>query len=255
MSKIHRKTNNTCSICCDKIVDNGILLHKTRRQTHILCYDCAQGYLSPLIKQKIIQLRNNIKLDKTYLFPCPGNYNSNIKNNCNCNLVIGSITGLCDNKTNLYKDYIHLYTLLYFPDCYPCQIAECNNIIHSTTSELKCVDCDISWCKFCLKQPYHYGMNCTENDINNTDSSDSKLINKMNIEGELKYCPQCNFATIKEKDEDGNYTGCMKITCGLCQTNWCWLCGQINIDYSHYNNELLSSCSNKLWYGTIHEII
>ena len=253
MSKIHRKTNKICSICCDEITDDGILLHKTRRQTHILCCDCGQGYLSPLIKQKITQLRNNIKLNKTYIFPCSGSYHSNIRNNCNCNIIIGGLH--INNTIELYKEYIRLYTLLYFPDCYPCQTPECNNIIHSTTSELKCVDCDKSWCKFCLKQPYHIGMNCTEYDINITDSSDSKLINKMNIEGELKYCPQCNFATIKEKDEHGNYTGCMKITCGLCQTTWCWLCGQINIDYSHYNSDLPSSCSNKLWKGTIHKIV
>ena len=44
MAKIHKSTKESCLICCSEISDNlYVLLHKTRRQTHKLCRDCAEG--------------------------------------------------------------------------------------------------------------------------------------------------------------------------------------------------------------------
>ena len=50
MSSIHDKTKRIC-MCCNDTNTFIIILHKTRRQTHGLCIDCAESYINPITGQ------------------------------------------------------------------------------------------------------------------------------------------------------------------------------------------------------------
>ena len=91
MVKYHKNTGNSCLICCSD-VKKGITLHKTRRQTHKLCIDCACGYLSPIFKQKINNLKD--KINETDFFSCPGSYDGEFRNICNHKVLISKLTPL-----------------------------------------------------------------------------------------------------------------------------------------------------------------
>ena len=93
-----------------------------------------------------------------------------------------------------------------------------------------------------MTSPYHTNKSCLEVESENKNSENGKYINKMKIEGLLKFCPTCRCACIK-------YNGCHKMLCSVCGENWCWLCLSSNIDYDHYNINKEGCCSGKLWEG------
>lgn len=82
MVKIHKSTKSSCLICCSDIEDNkGVLLRKTRRQTHALCLYFTDGYLKPIFKQKINNYKDGI-LNDVLNVKCPGSYCGESRNQC-----------------------------------------------------------------------------------------------------------------------------------------------------------------------------
>jgi len=234
-------------ICCDELTQKWVTLHKTRRQNHILCIDCSNGYIKPLInkiKSKMCEKNHPI----VYTIQCPGTYKGNARNQCKCNVNIRNI--LLDNDTDLYTDIFRIIYVLDNPSLRICPNKYCGNIVDTTHTCAHCTNCNTKWCKWCHCIPYHDNMNCIEYEVKTSSSDNNTLILDLYNQGKLKFCPQCNASTTKEKDNNGDDVGCNKMYCTGCGITWCWLCSTANIDYTHFNSFGTGSCANRLWEGT-----
>lgn len=250
MSKIHTKTSMICPICMNNIEGSGIILHKTRRQTHRLCTDCGETYINYKLDEITNNIRHNIKNENNYFLLCPGLSQSCLRNQCRKVIYLKDI--IVDPKSKLYTDIFRIIYTLKTPCAFICINKTCNQIIETQEyiNPIICSSCDSNFCKYCLRSPYHEGKSCIEIDVDEQKTDNSKLIKQKIIDGKIKYCPLCRVPVEKEHDENGNFLGCNKIYCYSCKATWCWLCETTNIDYSHYNEKNASKCSNKLWKGT-----
>ena len=243
MSKIHKKTGSVCMIC-DELSKHNIVFHKTRRQTHSLCLDCAIGYLQPIVKIMMNNLRKNIKKN-VHIFKCPGTYHCETRNQCKYKISIKEII-LPDCP--IIFDILSIMHTLGSDNVYMCPNTECKHTVEADPyyngNQLIChTGCKISWCRQCLVSPYHEKKSCIEVESENKNTENGKFIWEMKTKGLLKFCPQCKAPTFKNN-------GCNKMSCGGCHAKWCWLCLMQNIDYDHYNIEMgRSKCSGKLWQG------
>lgn len=239
MSKLHKKTGSVCMIC-DEPFEKGILFHKTRRQTHILCLCCGIGYLKPLLEKATNNIRNNIR-NNVDMIKCPGSINGLVRNQCNNTIQMGNIqVPECDISLDLFR---LLYTIqsnktFICPDMKCGQIVEVDDTY--TDHTLVCNDCKTTWCRNCLVSPYHENKSCIEIEVENKNTDNGKLIWEMKQQGKLKFCPGCKAPCIKNN-------GCNKMICGACNVKWCWLCKDTNIDYNHYNSKYVGVCTGKLW--------
>ena len=249
----HSVTKKTC-MCCEKQTDNIIVFHKTRRQTHGLCYDCCHAYISPKIELLFNLLRQELPISNTHI-DCCGSVNGELRNQCKVKFNVLDIS--CDDvEFPLYDDLVKLKYLLSDTNLKLCQNKECGSIIEITyanylNTEICCPLCNIYWCRVCLRQPYHFGKTCIQVELEENESEYAQTINKKIADGLLKKCPHCQVPTEKERDDEGNFVGCNKITCTQCGIKWCWLCNDTNIDYNHFNENNTTGCSNRLWEGVV----
>ena len=246
MSKLHKKTGSICMICDEKNEIN-ILLHKTRRQTHVLCVDCIVGYLKPIIDKKINKIRTSLVVSST--FKCPGTINGYTRNMCKHDIDFKNIViPECDLSLDLFR----LLYILKNNNVYVCPDINCGNLVevdtHYIDNSIICYECKLKWCRMCFVSPYHEGKSCIEVEMENNNSENGKMICKLNEEGKLKFCPCCRTPCIKND-------GCNKMVCTLCEKKWCWLCLSIDVDYDHYNTTRIGSCSGKLWEGVDTDIL
>jgi hypothetical protein len=251
MSKIHNKTKNNC-ICCECKISNGVFLHKTRRQSHYLCIDCAENYLNPYIQKMTNNLRKNIKI-RNFNIKCPGTYCGNYRNQCKKDISIKDLI-ISDKNTNLYINLFRLNYVVENKNAFLCINEKCGEVIITEDQymiDIECPSCKKSWCKNCMTEPFHTNISCFENELNKTDTKNSEYIKKLKNQGILKFCPQCNSPTVKLKNEEGEDIGCNKIICVECGAKWCWLCNHFPIDYDHYNENNNNNCSNRLWEGVV----
>lgn len=254
MAKIH-KSAKICPICCDDINDDGIILHKTRRQTHKLCVKCGILYLTPFVNQALKNLRQNIR-NKINIIRCPGTYHSSLRNQCTKNIDICKITLSSTEKieSTFINNIINIQYILASPYRYLCPNKDCNKIIEVHPEDpilhTECIHCFYNWCRECQTIPYHEGMSCLEYEVKEYKTKNGKYIHKKIEKGDMKYCPQCKAITEKTRDLEGHFVACNKMICENCNIKWCWLCQEIDIDYDHYNINNPTSCTNKLWYGT-----
>lgn len=247
MSKIHKKTGSSCIICDEPIIylnkkRQCVIFHKTRRQTHSTCIECALYYLEPILEIALSRLKLNIK-NETNVIKCPGSYHGILRNKCNCRLLLQDII-LPESKLSL--DIFRITYILANANTYLCPEKNCGSIvevdIHYTSNRLHCASCKTAWCKHCLLTPYHNDKSCIEAEAETKQTENGKCILDMKAKGLLKFCPQCKIPCIKND-------GCNKMKCVQCNNTWCWLCVKSNIDYDHYNSSLAGSCTGKLWEG------
>ena len=236
--KLDKKTK--CLIC-EEENENTIFLHKTRRQTHILCNDCGTQYLTPEIKKITKNLRNNIKNKINYI-KCPGCVGGALRNMCNFSVDITKIK--FPKNHNLITDIFRITYVLTNPNVTLCPNPICGNIVEFLPFEFSgktiCSACSFVWCRNCNIKPYHENISCIKYQLSENKSENIKYIKQLNIDGSLKFCPLCNTPTIKKE-------GCNKIVCSNCDIKWCWLCSETKIDYSHFNSNGKNKCANKLW--------
>lgn len=242
MSKIHKKTGSVCMIC-DEHHEKIILFHKTRRQTHSLCIDCAIGYLRPLIMNMTNNIRKNIRVDSDVI-KCPGAFHGESRNQCNMKI---SLSCLRVPECEISLDLFRLLYALTSDNVYICPEMECGQIVHVdndfTDPKLGCYsDCKTTWCRNCLISPYHEGKSCLEAEVDNNNTENGKYIRQMLDQDKLKFCPQCRAPCIKNN-------GCNKMVCGSCHVKWCWLCTKPAIDYDHFNSTSVGKCNGRLWEG------
>ena len=246
----HSVSKTTC-MCCEVKTDKIIVLHKTRRQTHALCYDCCYAYISPKLEIFFNLLRQELPIHDTHI-TCCGSVNGELRNQCTAKINILDIS--CEDVDfPLYDDLVKLkYLLSDLNNLKMCQNKECGSIIEiNYTNEISCPLCNVSWCRICLRQPYHFGKTCIQVELEDNQSEYAQTINKKISDGLLKKCPRCQVPTEKERDIDGKFVGCNKITCTQCGIKWCWLCNATNIDYNHFNENSATGCSNRLWEGVV----
>lgn len=248
MAKIHQISGSSCICCEEKLGTDYVYLHKTRRQTHILCSECAEGYLLPILTQRIHNIKNGMGIINITV-KCPGTYCGLARNKCThmVNLYDVFVTYISD----IMRSITTLLVLNNDPNLMLCPNYTCSSMFVKNTAckYLKCAKCLTEWCGYCMTQPYHKGMSCLEYKLLNSDSEDSKYMNELIREGKLKFCPVCKTATTKEKDIHGYDVGCNKISCTVCGEKWCWLCQEVGISYDHFNMESTNPCSSKLWEG------
>ena len=246
--KIHRRTSGACPVCTEEITKDGILLHKTRRQTHRLCLDCGTAYLTPLLKTLTNNLRQSIHHDCISV-RCPGTYNGLVRNRCSCKIDVRSLS--VPPATKLATDIFRLAYVLENPDHHICLNSNCGEVVesmsHSAVTE--CPSCNTTWCHRCLAQPFHEGMSCIEYEASEKNTDLGRFFSEKEAKGELKFCPQCRTPTEKVKNSKGEFVGCNKIACENCGAYWCWLCGALGIDYLHYNAKNPDGCASRLWEG------
>jgi hypothetical protein len=245
MSKIHQKTGSACIICDDPLrVDknnknvlklNYIVFHKTRRQTHAMCDECAVGYLKPLLRIACNNIRKNIKKNID-IIKCPGSYYSEKRNQCCFSVRLSSL--IIKNELSISIDIFKINYVLTEKNSFLCLDEKCGQVVDVDNNynnfKLSCPGCKYTWCRQCLVQPFHYYKTCIQYEMDNKSTDNAKFIWNMKDKGLLKFCPQCKVPTEKN-------TGCNKLICSS------WLCSRINIDYDHYNNTGVGGCSGKLW--------
>lgn len=250
MSKIQNNTRNICQCCCEKIGPLGIILHKTRRQTHSLCGDCGNGYLTPIIHQITENLRRGIR-DITLNIKCPGTYHSAMRNRCKTKIDLRNIT--ISQQSSLYTDIFRIVYVVEHPYTFLCPHKRCGDVVETypgANPRMQCHNCHFTWCRNCQLSPYHEDMSCIEYEITEGETKTGKMLRDNINKGNIKLCPKCRTPTEKVRNNKGEFVACNKIICTQCNIKWCWLCQETDISYDHYNIKNKTRCVNKLWEGT-----
>lgn len=258
MTKIHTLTSKTCIVCdeCISIQDNecidynqceecetrGYIIHKTRRQTHAMCEACYTSYLKPYIDTCKRLLKRGIYQDMhNYMIKCPGTYSSSLRNRCQHNVRLFSLVP----PSNLINDVFLISVHAVFKQRIPmCVSNECDKfgVVTSDTNMVTCTHCPTTWCRLCMESPYHTDSECS--------STYTPYVKSEIEKGNIKDCPLCGTLTEKARvASTGSFVSCNKMRCIVCSITWCWLCKEVDVDYSHYNEKSNTSCSNKLWKG------
>lgn len=242
MSKIHKKTGLVCMICDEPNINNNVIFHKTRRQTHSLCMECFINYIKPILKISSNNIRKNIKKNSD-IIKCPGAFHSEHRNLCKYKIKLSNlIVPECEVSLDIFR----ITYAMSKDNMYICPEEKCGQVIEIDSqypgSQLICHECQTSWCRHCLTLPFHTGKSCIELEAENKNTENGKFIWEMTQLGKIKFCPQCHTVCLKEN-------GCNKMICSQCSMKWCWLCLGINIDYDHYNSGKIGVCVGKLWLG------
>lgn len=243
MSKIRQKSGHNCMICLTENLNNGVIIHKTRRQSHVMCIMCITQYLKYPLQKIINNLQKNIRKNIQFL-KCPGTYHGQTRNQCSHMIDITTLN--IPLGTDISTDIFRAKYVIEHPTAFLCPEQKCGNVldIDATYDKTKitCTFCSTTWCKQCLRTPYHSEKTCLEIEIEEQKGDNVKLIWELSKQGKVKFCPSCKSPTYR----DG---GCNKMYCESCGKTWCWLCLKSNIDYEHYNYLKEGRCSGKLWEG------
>lgn len=253
MSKIHKITKRICPVCyteCDS--KNIVIFHKTRRQTHILCCDCAENYLRPKLKiitrnlqnNNYIQSNNFDRYGSNYWVSCPGNCHGELRNFCSRKSFLHKM--IFPSNFALNTDIFRILYVLKNENYVICLNNDCLNLIETNSNYAVCSECKTEFCKQCTVSPYHKNLSCLEYQTEQKNSETGKFLFERKEKGILKFCPGCHTATEKVTNNQGKFVACNKIFCVHCGIKWCWLCKAKNIDYDHFRN---GDCKGKLWKG------
>jgi hypothetical protein len=234
---LNHQTKNVCLVCQDS-EEKVLVLHKTRRQTHSMCYSCLVNYISDPI-EKLVELAKTGNLINGPVVKCPGSYTGLQRNRCKCDVLIPESISF-EETEKVSCNVRALYIISKVENTLLCPHESCLGIIFRKDffgEEATCAECNRSMCMSCATFPYHTGMNCDDYNSLKKDGLHDLVSN-----GIVKSCPKCK--SITEKNE-----GCNKMYCIKCGTKWCWLCLETDIDYNHYNENSKTPCSNLLWEG------
>ena len=147
MSLIHNKTKRIC-ICCNDTTNYIIILHKTRRQTHGLCIDCAEGYINPVLEKMTINIKHNLRVGSLTI-KCPGTYTGQRRNQCNHQIDIKKL--LVPNGSSIYTNILRISLVLDNPNLFICQNNSCSDIVErfpglGLSYLMECHSCKTTWC-------------------------------------------------------------------------------------------------------------
>lgn len=192
--------------------DDTILLHKSRRQTHCMCYECFLTFIQIELEKMQVSKKYNTSVK------CPGGMNCRKDNVCKKIIPLKKFIHIEELGLTIQK--VILLQNSFFIECPSCkEIMEIDNQYDFNTN---CVYCHVNFCRECNATPYHKYMNCKT--YRQEISDELKLQIR---DGKYRICPTC-FNAVERID------GCNKMTC-RCNTKWCWLCGTKDIDYDHFD--------------------
>lgn len=227
--KFRLEGSKACAICLENVTE-GVLLHKTQRQTHMLCLNCAESFI-------VSQLRENLT-QKNYVhtISCCSVFGGNKRNTCKKILNVTELKIPASIET--IPTLVAKITAFTMPGATACLSGICENVvlIPENTDIAICPDCQLTWCHRCKVSPFHVRMTCVQHKFINDSTPETQQMKQLIAEGEIKLCPTCNHGIEKNR-------GCNKVTCSQCKNAMCWLCGAGKIDYNHFDN---GTCFDKL---------
>ncbi|XP_063981477.1 E3 ubiquitin-protein ligase RNF14-like isoform X2 [Diachasmimorpha longicaudata] len=247
-----KKNFYSCKIC---FVDKpGESCMQFKPCLHVFCKECISGYLEVRIKDGAVQ---NIC--------CP-------EEKCTSEIYPGQIKELVSSELFAkYDSTLLSATLDTMLDIIYCPRRDCQYPVSKEANEkmASCPCCQYTFCVYC-RMVYHGVEPCKYtlaekqklvNEYENASDSQKEMLESRYGKKQLQIlvensrsenwitknshnCPHCN-AAIEKSD------GCNKMTCGRCNTYFCWLCGsRLNHDtpYSHYQDPR-SKCYRMLHHG------
>lgn len=244
----HQLQTKTVCLTCTTVSTTGSTIHRTRRQSHYMCKDCFLMYLRTELDKILSRMRvmKGAIGSELPVIPCPGRFCSEKRNLCHKNLSITEWLGTFpadECKSTEYNDLLRILAVFDSAGFLMiCQNADCPGVACRIGPSFSCDLCKVTWCANCGTSPHHEGISCLQhrcNEMSNMDESE-KAIMEMHRGGLLRFCPVCSHGVQKNG-------GCNKIVCSRCGAKWCWLCGEIGIDYDHFNIANGGSCGNRLW--------
>ncbi|KAK0093349.1 hypothetical protein PV326_013774 [Microctonus aethiopoides] len=251
-----KKNFYTCKICfADK---SGESCTQFKPCLHVFCKECISGYFEVKIKDGAVQNIN-----------CP-------EEKCTSEALNGQIKDLVSPELfSKYDSTLLNATLATMLDIVHCPRRQCQYPVSKEPNEkmARCPACSYVFCLLC-KMVYHGIEPCKLSSANKQElvNTYSEASPEVKLQLEKRYgkqqltvlventmsenwihnnshnCPHCN-AAIEKSD------GCNKMTCGRCNTFFCWTCGvrlDHNNPYVHYRSPD-SKCFNKLYLGLIDE--
>lgn len=206
-----------CPICCENArEEERVVLQDCGKVDHGCCGECMGHYIRGLV------LDGRVKA-----ILCPHG------RECGAVASPQEVQQLADEDTvEKFQRFQRMQqdrTLRQCPSCSAlCKPEEANGDV---VAEMQCSSCSAEFCYY--HSNAHVGRPCEE--YRREMAKEERLAMEGVIKG-TRPCPSCGITTEKA-------SGCNHMTCGSCQTNWCWTCGQAleNIAW-HYNPANPSGC-------------
>lgn len=204
-----------CAICGENESIANSFVTKTCPHEHRYCLNCMKHWINTLIE------------DGTTILHCPDA--SCVKSLHNSILDSDEVQQLTTAEVfSKYTRYKNVQNNDRYRECPSCS----TSVVHEAVNpEIICAKCNTKYCF--MHGNAHPTMTCDKYavKINNELKSSAALINRI-----TKKCPQCKAPTEKNN-------GCNHITCKICQSNWCWLCGRSMQDVTeHYTVDSRDGC-------------
>lgn len=204
-----------CAICGENESNSNSFVTKSCPHQHRYCVTCMKHWINSLIN------------DGTTILHCPDA--SCVKSLKSSILDSDEVKLLATAEVfNKYIRYKNVQGNEHYRECPTCG----TSVIHeSVNPEIVCVNCSAKYCF--MHGNAHLNTTCDDyaRKINQELKASTALINRI-----TKQCPQCKAPTEKNN-------GCNHITCKICQTNWCWICGRDMVDVtSHYSQNTRDGC-------------
>jgi len=199
---------------CDEL--GTVLLHNTRRSSHILCDECFIGSY----RAKIDELYKTVQQGEfgSPEITCIGDVNcQRMSNMCKQKLSIKNISTNSNNNDvkYIFKKINNMITHLALKDeTLLCPSLECGEL-SPVVKNAGCVFCGITWCTKCKVYPYHNNLACHEYKLSLTNTFDPQIMIDLKS-GTIRLCPKCNTGVHR-------IDGCNAMRC-TCGTTFCWLC-------------------------------
>lgn len=202
----------------------------TKDDPHTFCKECISRYIIHGINDNVVRQGCMCFINSKN---CKGVYTSKVIFECVEKETHDKFEELFEIREvkkfcKLLKDY---------QICPHCQ--KCGIIANKDILKCKKQDCKKKWCSKC-KHPEHKGYGC--NKIIDSQNIDAiRITVEETINSALTHkCPKCSSIYIKE---EGN--GCNHMTCTVCDTRSCYICGLVSCSCPAYNDNLNNNLNDK----------
>lgn len=208
-----------CSICYENVhEDERVVLEACGNADHGCCQECMQHYITGLVAD-----------GRVNAICCPQG------KECGAQASADEIQDLIDDDAyDRYMRFLSMQRDRTLRQCPACSLL-CKPEVDEdgeVVAEMRCRACGQELCYY--HSSAHIGRPCEEY------RREMAKEERLTMEGALKGtrpCPSCGIPTDK-------VSGCNHMTCGTCQDDWCWICGNTldNIAW-HYNPGNVGGCA------------
>lgn len=261
-----------CGICMDS--KPGTACVQLKSCGHVFCLDCLGGYFGMLIYEGTL---------KQIACPDPSCKSRNVDDSSGSrgkflkDREMKQIVG--EEKFRRYERLVHKQYIEGSPLACWCPRPSCQEMfIHQGSPDDKlaqCPKCSFPFCRTCRSSWHGYSSYCKMGNVhsiateylsalNNSDAVRRRMefkYGKKNLDilvrtyqdeesirtwvsQNTQTCPNCSTPIERS-------AGCSHMTCRVCETHFCYLCGMVlpkDNPYQHYNN-VKSSCNQQLFAG------